>query len=545
MTSIGTYAFYNCTGLKNINLSEGITEIKSYTFAYCTSLNTLDLPTSMKRISSNAFYNCIGFRMLNFNEELESIGTYAFYGCDGLLSMVLNDNLVTLSDYAFANCDNLTSARVPKSVTSFGVNCFYNCPKLTVYCYSGSTTHMTLEDTSYNYFLLDEHEHEYAIDIETEATCTKEGSQIKNCTICGYNYIEILDVLGHDYVMVETSATCTEEGYATYTCNRCEHTYKDSYIEALGHSYGEWIIDKEATVLAEGNKYRECKVCKYNETQTMETIDIDIESNLEYGLAIFTVVNAQTLEPINNAQIFISTQSDGENTFKTDEQGKVSVILPVGKQTISVYAIDCLTRNISINIKSGINEIEQIGLSDKSIYNAEITSELMTLEEIKEAGIDTSDPSNKHVYKYELKLEFEAEIDVSSIVAYFNADGEFIGGYNSADTISDTEEGEGEEPTYNLHYHVINDSLWHTWCDNQEVQKGEKVELTYRPWREDYEDYIFDGWYEDFDCTIKIDTVDIEEYTTTVYGRWIYIGEEEEEKSREKAIAERKRCEDG
>jgi len=610
MTTVPKQAFRELTSLETVVLPDSIKTISAYAFYGCSKLSVLDLPDSVKVIGNSAFYGCSGFRMLNFNENLESIGSYAFSGCNGLVSMVLNENLQTVSNYAFSNCANLTAARVPKSVTSFGADSFYNCPKLTIYCYSGSAAHMALENTSYKYFLLDEHEHEYDITVETAATCTRGGSQIKTCKICGYNYIELVAPLGHDYETKVVEPNCTEKGYTTYTCKRCgdkynddyvdalghhygewqvrtestctekgvkyrtcsvcskeeireisakghpyeinvqeptciergytEHTcrvcgysYKDKYVNAKGHSYGEWIVDEAASVLSKGSKHRVCTECGHTETQTIAQVIVDINTNKNYGRANFTIVDAQTLEPIKNACIFISTEKDGENTFSTDSNGKVSIVLPVGKQTISVYADGCITRNTKITVKSGINDIPKIGLSEKPTYDAKITSKPMTIEEIKEAGIDTSAPENQHVYKYELKLDFDPEIDTSSIISYFNSEGDYLGGYYAGNSTGSGGSGGGtaepSDPTYNLHYHVVTGGIWHSWCKSIEVEKGQNVSLTYHPYRDD-ENYVFDGWYEDDSFTKKIYSTHIKDYSTYVYGRWIYVGEGEEQK---------------
>jgi len=646
LESIGSYSFAYCSGLFEINVPEGITTIPNNAFNGCISLNSIAFPSTLQTIGNYAFSDCRGLRLITLNAELVSIGQYAFSGCSGLISLVLNSELITLSNYSFASCTNLTAVTIPNNVTSIAGNSFNNSNKLTIYCYSGSAAHYVAINNGYNYFLLDAHDHEYAITVETEATCMRGGSQIHTCAICEYNYIEILQplghtpgewmvvreanctvdgekikrctvcndiletvvlsALGHSYVSNIVSATCMTQGHTDHTCSTCSHNYKDQYvtapghsygtwndrtiptctttgqryrvcsvctyedtqtvpslghdyssewtidkeatctvsgsksyhcsrcdaksnatvIPATGHSYGAWIIEQEATVLAEGKRYQVCSICSYKETEVIDKVYVDIANNDQYGLAVFTVVNAQTLEVISGAQIFISTEKDGENTFTTDSQGQARVVLPIGKQVVSVYASGCLTRNLNINIKAGVNEINKIGLSDIPTYDAEITSELMTIEEIEEAGIDTSDPSNQHVYKYELKLEFEPEIDVASIIAYFNADGKFLRGYSPDNAPS--EPSEPGEPTYNLHYHVVNDGFWHSWCKNVEVDKGQNASLTYHPWR-DNDDYVFDGWYEDEHFTKKISSVNIEEYTTYVYGRWIYIGEEETE----------------
>ena len=484
----------------------------------------------MKSIGNYAFYGCKGIRLLNFNDNLESIGSYAFAGCNGLVSMVLNDNLKTLSNYAFANCINLTAARVPKSVTSFGKDCFSGCSKLTVYCYSGSTVHIVLENTNYIIFLLDLHEHKYETTIETSVTCTKEGSQILACTLCGYNYIELLEPLGHNYgdwvrtlepkceiegeeerycsrcdsvdsqsvgslghnyskewavdkdatcdipgskshhcsrcdskndvtaieptghnyISVVTPATCTNSGYTVHTCSVCGDKYTDSVVaanghtntvwtefksstctrsgllisvcdecgtestksvDALGHNFSDWYVTKNATVLAEGVKERKCSRCDEIETESIERITVDIDENSEYGLVYFTVVDAETLEPIENASIFVTTEKDGENTFKTDKDGKVGIVLPVGKQSISVFGGEYNVRNLKYTVVAGVQEAPDIGLSTDKIVDAEVTVKEMTYEEIINAGIDVSAEDNKQYYKWSLTTIFTPTLE--------------------------------------------------------------------------------------------------------------------------------------
>ncbi len=265
---------------------------------------------------------------------------------------------------------------------------------------------------------------------ETEPTCTASGSKYRVCGTCGQRETETLPVLPHNYASRVVAPTCAAEGYVLYTCSACGHSYMDSFVPALGHSFGGWTVELEPTVLADGYRYRVCTVCGHTEYQTIDRVEIDIDENSDYGLAVFTVVNAQTRNPIHGAQIFISTETDGENTFITDANGQVSIVLPIGKQTVSAYAKGCLTRNLTVNILPGVNEISQIGLSNLPTYEAEITSERMTIEEIEDAGIDTTAPGNQNVYKYELKLEFDPELDVSSIITYFNEEGTYLGGYS-------------------------------------------------------------------------------------------------------------------
>ncbi len=79
----------------------------------------------------------------------------------------------------------------------------------------------------------------------------------------------------HDHKWKENTskskaATCTEDGYKFYECTveGCTETKKET-VKATGHKYGEWKVTKEATTSAEGEKQRECSVCKNVEKQTI------------------------------------------------------------------------------------------------------------------------------------------------------------------------------------------------------------------------------------------------------------------------------------
>ncbi len=506
LTTLGVFAFDGCTGLKTVNLVEGITAIPAYCFYNCKSLSEVVLPSTVTSVGNHAYYNCIGLRTITMREGLQSIGSYAFYGCDGVLSLVLNDGLQTISDHAFYNCENLKAVEVPSSVETMGSNVFDGCPKLTVYCYSGSKAHMVSEAEGYTIYLLDAHDHEYTISVETVPTCTRGGSQVKTCSICGYYYVDILDALGHAYDDTSHTVflpTCVEDGYTLHQCTRCDYSYQDTVVPAQGHAYGQWEIVTEAQCVADGSQKRVCQACETEETQTIpafghtyeevtlpstctgqgcvvhtctvcnhayadtftpalnhafgewavkqeptvlecgiraractvcgeeETeeiarITIDIANNSQYGFAKFTVLDAVTLEPVSGASIFITTDNDGEATITTDENGKVSQVLPVGKWPVAVYADGYLVRNVQISVKAGEQDVPVIGISDKPLVDAQITTKEMTYEEMIAAGIDVNHEDNKHYYRYEVKIIFHEEIDYMSFVTYGDGEGNII-----------------------------------------------------------------------------------------------------------------------
>ena len=113
------------------------------------------------------------------------------------------------------------------------------------------------------------HEHNYTASV-TEPNCTEKGYTTYTCD-CGESYIgNYVNELGHDYNAVVTEPTCTEQGYTTYTCSRCNDSYNNTYTDALGHNFGEWVETTAPTCTEKGEKQR---ICSRDATHK-ETIEI-------------------------------------------------------------------------------------------------------------------------------------------------------------------------------------------------------------------------------------------------------------------------------
>ena len=416
VTTIGSGAFCGCTSLASIEIPDKVTTIEGSAFEGCTSLESVEIPGSVTSIGNKAFRDCTGLKEVKLNEGLGEIGYEAFYNCDSLTEITIPKTLTSVHGWGiFGECDNLslvnfedgttvipayickdltalTMVNIPKTVEKIGYQAFYGCDNLSDIYYEGAKEEWNL------------------IKIEGDnGPLTDANLSFDHIHECG------------EWVKTK-EPTCKTPGVEESKCATCKKTVKKA-IPVTEHNYSDWVVIKEATVLSNGAREKKCAYCGDTITETINKIIVNIEESTEYGLANFTVVNAQTLEPIEGAGIFISTEDDGESTFFTDENGKTSVILPVGKHTISAYADGCITRNISIKVEAGVNDIPQIGLSDKDTYEVKMTHKLMTYEEIVDAGIDVSNPDNHHVYQYELRLEFSPDFDGIDIVFYKNAAG--------------------------------------------------------------------------------------------------------------------------
>ncbi len=131
VTSIGNYAFYECSGLTSVTIPNSVTSIDSYAFGGCSGLTSVTIPNSVTSIGSIAFGGCSGLTSITIPNSVTSIGYEAFRGCSGLTSVTIPNSVTSIGDAAFANCSGLTSITIPNSVTSIGYEAFQGCSGLT------------------------------------------------------------------------------------------------------------------------------------------------------------------------------------------------------------------------------------------------------------------------------------------------------------------------------------------------------------------------------------------------------------------------------
>ena len=171
VTTINSYAFYNCTSLQSVTIGSGVQTIGEYAFYNCSNLTEIkfnatacnDLASSndvfsmagqggdgitvnfgdgVTRVPNRLFYpsnssDSPNIKQINWNNVTE-IGSYAFAYCD-LTSLTIGSGVQTIGSYAFAYCD-LTSLTIGSGVQTIGSDAFRHCDFTSVTIGSGVQT---------------------------------------------------------------------------------------------------------------------------------------------------------------------------------------------------------------------------------------------------------------------------------------------------------------------------------------------------------------------------------------------------------------------
>ena len=184
VTSIGSWAFWNCANLSKVTIPDSVTSIGNFAFHSCSDLNSVTIGNSVTNIMAGAFYRCSRLASVMIPDSVISIDSGAFIECDSLTSIeaaksnalyssedgvlfdkhktellvfpagksghyTIPESVTSIGDRAFNYCRNLFSVAIPDSVTSIGGGAFESCISLANLTIPDSVT--SIGNSAFNY----------------------------------------------------------------------------------------------------------------------------------------------------------------------------------------------------------------------------------------------------------------------------------------------------------------------------------------------------------------------------------------------------------
>ena len=167
VTSIDHYAFYQCTSLASVTISNSVTSIGVDAFIDCSRLTSINveqdnavyssedgvlfnkkkttlvlypmgrsdalyvIPNSVTSIADYAFQLCTSLTSVTIPNSVTSISGSAFYGCTSLANVAIPNSVTSISHSVFEGCTSLANIDIPNSVTKIDISAFSGCTSLT------------------------------------------------------------------------------------------------------------------------------------------------------------------------------------------------------------------------------------------------------------------------------------------------------------------------------------------------------------------------------------------------------------------------------
>ena len=156
----------------------------------------------------------------------------------------------------------------------------------------------------------------------------------------------------HSYIEVIIAPSCIEDGYTLHKCV-CGDEYKDTIVSALGHSYGEYTSNNDATCVNDGTKTAKCTRC--------EAKDIKIDENSKTGHTV--VVDSAKAATCTETGLTEGSHCSVCNVVLTP-QSVVEKVAHTESDWICDETINCLTTREKHKICTVCNTILKVATAE-------------------------------------------------------------------------------------------------------------------------------------------------------------------------------------
>ncbi len=141
VTSIGDYAFHNCSGLTSLTIPENLSTIGSNTFSGCNNIK--ELTWNAINLSTNGGIPTSNIEKVIIGSNVQTIPN-SFVRYSKITSVLIPSSVTKIGEYAFANTDIVT-ARIPETVQYVGYGVYAYCTKMVKF--------FNATDLNYNYWI--------------------------------------------------------------------------------------------------------------------------------------------------------------------------------------------------------------------------------------------------------------------------------------------------------------------------------------------------------------------------------------------------------
>lgn len=148
--SIGNRAFLSCRSLDSVTIPNSVMDIEIEAFGNCTALSSIVVDSSNTKYDSRNGCNAIietssntlisGCKNTFISNSVINLAAFAFEGCESLTSLIIPNSVMSIGNFAFAYCSNLLSMDIPNSVNAIGINAFEGCSALKSVKFGNSVT---------------------------------------------------------------------------------------------------------------------------------------------------------------------------------------------------------------------------------------------------------------------------------------------------------------------------------------------------------------------------------------------------------------------
>ena len=372
VTSIGDSAFYECSGLTSVTIPDGVTSIGEYAFGYCSGLTSVTIPDSVTSIGEYAFGYCSGLTSVTIPDSVRSIGDYAFYRCYGLTSITIPDSVTSIGEYAFGYCSGLTSVTIPDSVTSIGSYAFYWCSGLTSVTIGSGVTSIGEYAFDYCSGLTDVYyqgDLSGWLEIEFGGYDANPMGYVDNCYING-------ELLQGDIVIPD--GTEKIEAYAFYRSGLTSVTIPDSVTRIGNYAFSSSALTRVTigdgvTSIGEDAFY----ACSWLTSVTIGSGVTSIgESAFRYCYNLKDVYYQGDLSGWAEIEFDDGTLMSANNIYINEELLQGDIVIPDGTEKIGANAFGGNRDLTSVIIPDGVTSIGEdafswcSGLTNISIPNS-------------------------------------------------------------------------------------------------------------------------------------------------------------------------------